>query len=196
MAHGEIHHSYLRRNWIAILPIGLILYLLVLHSAHSYLYPILFYINYLLCEIIDPDNDQLSLTMSEGIVLRSTRKVWLGFLGALFVAYSFLYSYIIGLFGGHRSWLSHGWFTGTAFRMVFYNIPLFIVIWIFYSYGMLNWGWAENNIPVKYFLYMDVWVKPYLITQALAWFYGDGVHLILDTEWAKYRLYEPIKSKR
>jgi len=128
-------------------------------------------------------------------VLRTTRKFWVGFLGALFLSYSFLYSYVIGLAGGHRSWLSHGWIIGTLGRMVFYNIPLIVFLNVLYSYAISNWGWSTSVGVLKSF-YFDMWGIPYLSMQFLAWLYGDGVHLILDTNWAKGVLYTPINSKR
>ena len=42
---------------------------------------------------------------------------------------------------------------------------------------------------------MEKWFPQYVISQFTAWFVGDGIHLILDTEWAKGRLYE-YKSTR
>jgi len=147
-----------------------------------------------LCEIIDPDNDQLSITISEGTVLRFTRRFYIGFLGALFVSYSFLYAYIIGLFGGHRSLASHGWFIGTIGRMIFYNIPFFIFMNVIYLYGTFQ-GWFDKESFYEIFKF-EVWVYPYLQSQFVAWFIGDATHLILDTEWAKGILYTPTMTKR
>lgn len=191
MADGVIHNKYLRMGWYVIIPLGLIFYILavLLKNKSSFLYCFLLYFNFLLCEIIDPDADQLGLTSSEGRVLRFTRKFYLGFFGALFVAYTFIYAYIIGLFGGHRSILSHGILIGTIGRMIFYNLPFFGILYWFYLYGVTEMNW-NSNLGIGWHLYLDIWFEPYLLTQFVSWFIGDGIHLILDTEWAKGRLYE------
>jgi hypothetical protein len=197
MASGEIHQDYLNKAWIFIIPFSILVFLIALLNQVDlpFLYPIFICFNYWLCDFIDPDNDLMGMTQSEGRILRLSKKYWIGFLGALFVSYSFIYAYIVGLFGGHRSWLSHGWIIGTLFRMFFYNIPLFFSLWVFYSYGISNWQW-RTDVPLKYIFYMDRWVMPYLSMQFLAWFISDGIHLILDTSWAKGVLYTPASSKR
>ena len=163
--------------------------------SYFYLYPVFFYINYMLCAIIDPDNDLFGMTLSEGIILRTTKKFYLGFFGALFVAYSFIYAYIIGLVGSHRSVFSHGWIIGTLGRMVFYNMPLYILLWNIYYYGIQNWEWTLS-IGFYESSKMEIWLLPYLSMQFLAWFIGDGIHLILDLEVAKGILYTPKDSRR
>lgn len=197
MADGEIHRQYLRKGWLVVVPIGIAIFLFVLagNLPNPLLYPLFFYFNYLLCEVIDPDLDLFSVTIAEGIFLRTTKKFYIGFIGALFVSYSFLYSYIIGLFGGHRSRLSHGWVIGTLGRMVFYNIPFYLLFVNIYSYGLAHWGWSTQTAMQDSF-YMDVWLIPFLQMQFLAWFVGDGIHLTLDSEWSKYKLYIPEKKIR
>lgn len=197
IADGITHRQYLRKVWLAIVPIGMAIFLFALgaNTPNPLLYPLFFYYNYLLCEVVDPDLDQLSLTIAEGIVLRTTKKFYMGFFGALFVSYSFLYSYIIGLFGGHRSRLSHGWIIGTLGRMVFYNIPFYLLFVNIYSYGLAHWGWSTQTAMQDSF-YMDIWLIPFLQMQFLAWFIGDATHLILDSEWAKGTLYTPIGKTR
>ena len=127
--------------------------------------------------------------------MRGTKKYWLGFLGAIFVAYGFIYAYVIGLFGGHRSLASHGFIVGTIGRMIFYNIPMYFIFHFLYGYGLSNWGWTPT-IGVYLSFGMEVWLLPYLSTQFLAWFFGDGIHLILDLKWSKGKLYTPISNRR
>ena len=196
MADGLTHIKYLRMGWYVIIPLGIILwgFVYLFGETNSYLYAIFLYLNFMLCEIIDPDLDQLGLTSSEGRILRFTRRFYLGFLGALFVSYSFIYAYIIGLFGGHRSPLSHGVLLGTIGRIVFYNIPIFLIFYGIYSYGLINWSWIPA-VSVYHSFAMEKWFPQYIFSQFTAWFVGDGIHLILDTEWAKGRLYE-YKSTR
>jgi len=197
MADGVTHHNYLNKGWFFVLPIGIVIFSFSYSSniSHSYLYILFFYINYLLCNIISPDADQIGITSDEGIVLRTTKKFWIGFLGAMFVSYSFIYAYLIGLVGGHRSFFSHGWVIGTIGRMIFYNTPLYIFLWNFYNYGIQNWNWSLS-IGLYESTKMELWLMPYLSMQFLAWFIGDSIHLILDLEIAKGILYIPKNNTR
>jgi hypothetical protein len=196
MASGEIHSSYIQKGWSVVIPLGIVYtgFLYVYGVKYFYLYPIFFYMNYSLCDVFNPDNDLISITSGEGIILRTTKKYWLGFLGALLVSYGFLYSYLIGLVGGHRSKFSHSMILGTLGRMIFYNFPGYIFLLNFYSYGIRNWGWTLT-IGLYESCKMEIWLAPYLISQFLAWSIGDGIHLILDSEWAKGKLYTPTKRK-
>ena len=192
MADGVTHHNYLNKGWMIVFPLGIIIWIMnySLGIEYNYLYPLFFYINYSACNIISPDADQIGVTSDEGIVLRTTKKFWIGFIGALFVSYSFIYAYIIGLVGGHRSFFSHGWVIGTIGRMVFYNIPLYCFLWSIYNYGIQNWNWVLS-IGIYESTKMKIWLIPYLSMQFLAWFIGDGIHIILDSEIAKGILYVP-----
>ena len=93
MADGVTHDRYIRLGWYLIFPLGGFIFLLaiLLKLENSILYPVFLYLNYLQCHIINPDNDQPSLTLAEGIVLRVSKRFWMGFFGALFVCYSSMY---------------------------------------------------------------------------------------------------------
>ena len=198
MADGETHFKYLKMGWFIIVPLGFIVTIIAILRKvdYWYLYQPFLYFNYYLCRYFDPDDDQKSLTLSEGRILSETRRYYLGFIGAVLVSYSFIYAYVAGLFGGHRSWFSHGIglkgfeviSTGTWGRLAFYNIPPYMLLNVVYSFAITNWGWT-TSVGVGKSFYMNIWFVPYIITQAIAWFIGDTIHLILDTEWAKGRLY-------
>lgn len=197
MAPGIIHHEYYRK----IIPFAILLGILETALIGLYLYkytnPFIYFvfycINYSLGYVIDPDNDQLSLTLSEGIILRETKKFHVGFFGACHVSYWFIYAYLIGLVGGHRSKYSHGWFIGTFFRIIYFNIPIVIIFNLICNYGILNWNWEIKNVlDIWNIFHLSIWLFPYLISQFTSWFISDGMHLILDTEWAKNKLYTPI----
>jgi hypothetical protein len=197
MADGITHDKYVRKGWYFIIPFGVLL-TIVGYAAKwgdPYLYPLFLYINYVQCHVINPDNDQLGVTLAEGIVLRVTRRVWMGFFGALFVAYSFIYAYLMGLLGGHRTWASHGWVIGTMGRMLYFSIlPLGVLFYNVYLYAIAHWGAPQGATFESIFLWR--YTKIYFLTQFMAWNVGDGIHLILDTEWAKGRLYVPTKTRR
>jgi hypothetical protein len=194
MADGITHDLYLRKNWIVIIPLGIFLFLLKMKEPYAYLYPLFLYWNYNLCRYINPDDDLFSLSLAEGLILRTSKKYYLGFFGALLVADKFMYAYIAGLFGGHRSLFSHGLLIGTIGRMLFYNIQAYVVAIFLYSNGSLYWDW-QPVASVQFLFYFDQWGVIFLTMQFAAWFYADAVHLILDSEYAKGRFYDPKKIK-
>ena len=55
------------------------------------------------------------------------------------------------------------------------------------------WHWTGS---IYFDLYLDVWLVPVLVGQFMAWTITDATHLLLDTEWAKFRLYTPIIAKK
>ncbi len=194
MADGETHLKYINLGWLIIIPLGIIMFLIKILGGekYSYLYPLFIYYNYFLCQFIDPDADQISITSAEGRIMRLTKKFWVGLFGAIFVSYQFIYAYLIGLVGGHRSIFSHGWVLGTIGRMIFFNAPLILFIYYIYLYATLHWN-APKNATLESIFFWN-YLKIYLQTQFLTWMIGDGIHLILDTEFAKGTLYTPIKT--
>ncbi len=138
------------------------------------------WLNLALCDFIDPDLDLISITKSEGDMLRTMKRFKLGFIGALFVSWWFLYAYIISLVGSHRSKWSHSLVVGTIGRQVWFNIPIFFGVYIFINHSITIWGTPPfEEIGFRY-LWMTSWLKPYLITQFVAWTIGDGIHLFKD----------------
>ncbi|MFZ2992620.1 MAG: DUF2227 family putative metal-binding protein [Microgenomates group bacterium] len=187
MADGATHRIYINKGWIFIIPVGLLLPAIVApYTSYWYLYTPFFYLNYFLCRYIDPDLDLYVVTTAEATAISDLKKInfILGFIGALFVSYSFIYAYIVGLFGGHRSWLSHGWGIGTIGRMMFFNIVPFSWMKNLYHYGIQNWQWTLT-IGLYESMKMEIWLFPYISMQFLAWFIGDGIHLILDMKKKK-----------
>ena len=189
MADGTVHFKYYKLGLIAAIPIGLTAFGLLLFLGHvnSYVFILSYFVSYAIGAVLDPDADQWSLTQGEGRVLRTTRRFTfiIGFFGALWVSYWFMYAWFVSLFGGHRSWISHGFIIGTVIRIIFFNVIIGAILIAVFSYGVINFGWSS----ITYELYLDVWVSPYLLGQFLAWFISDGIHLMLDTEYAKGRLY-------
>ncbi len=197
MAPGIVHHEYYKR----IIPLALILgigeTIIIGLFFYKYIDPIFYFcfylLNYGLGYVIDPDNDAYSITLSEGIILRETKKFHIGFFGACHVSYWFIYAYLIGLVGGHRSPFSHSWGLGTVLRIIYFNIPLVVTLSLFCNFAIIKLGWQMNGFnDISNSLFLNWWVAPYLLSQFTAWFISDGMHLILDTEWAKYRLYTPV----
>jgi len=193
LAPGEIHYLWYKRSIIISVPLS-VLYTIILvpYSAiiNPYLFLAFYLINYGLGSIVEPDLDQMGLTSSEGRMLRGSKHVSkiFGFLGAFWVMWWFLYAYVISLVGGHRSKYSHSLFLSTAIRMIWFNIPIILIMFLIKQY----YGWDDwyNQF------YLDVWLYPYLLGQFLAWSLSDSCHLLLDTEWSKNRLYVPLKNRR
>jgi hypothetical protein len=187
-ASGEVHEKYLRAwGWYIAIFLAVVAFFL---SGYNWLYPAFILYHFVLCEFHSPDLDQIGLSKDEGDILRTFKKLKIGLAGAVIVAWWFIYAYFIGLLGGHRSWASHGWVIGTIGRIIFFNIPFAVFLAGWHLYGVANWGydlWSE--IGWGYF-YMDKWLSTYLVCQFVSWNIGDGIHLILDTEWAKGRLYQ------
>ena len=179
---GVTHQIYLRKGWVFVVPLGIVLFLI---SGLNLLYPIFTYVNFFICDFVDPDNDQLTLTKADGDILRTFRRFKLGLLGAMIVGYWTLYAELMLYFGGHRSWASHGWLVGTIGRMICFNLPIGAILYFFYLKGYAEWGWHTfSQVGWNYF-YMNVWLIPYLVTQLISWSIGDTIHLVLDTKWWK-----------
>ena len=185
MSDGKTHKRALRKGWLIAIPFGL----LIAYITKDIVYLPLFYSNFILCEFIDPDADQVGLTLSEGDMLRASSQVFLGFFGSIFVAYWLPYAYLMGvgsrwdkrraksgfskllkkmvspiiiLFRGHRSIATHSLVIGTLGRMIWFNL----LVWFIMDYYYVT--------PSRHV--MDA----YYLTQFLAWSIGDGIHLYKD----------------
>ena len=191
MADGETHLRYLNYGWIIIIPLSIFVFGVVYkYSLHPYLYPIFIYFNYWICRYQDPDDDQSSMTSSEGRLQRDTKRVNIlfGFIGAIANAYKVIYAYIAGIFGGHRCWFSHGWIIGALIRQIYYDAILADRIYSMLTYIVPIWHWTN----IYYELYLDIWLIPFLISQSITWIIADTIHIILDQKWAIGVLYKPI----
>lgn len=218
MASGVVHEHYTRRLWILIIPLGLGVFIV----SGDVLYPFFFYLNYLLVEISSPDLDHSARNKDETDAIKFFRTISLGFfipknkrnkmfwvwgyrvldrinlgiVGALYVAWSQIFSFsceeaarLVGKKSGHRVWLSHRIFIGTISRTIWFNIPFFVLYNYMVNYSIVNWGTPYwDKIGLRYF-WANIWFYPYIITQFITWFIADGMHILLDTEWAKGRLY-------
>lgn len=191
MADGKTHLIYYNKGWyfIALSSVPLSAGMGLLFN--SFLFGILFFvfyiINYWKCSYISPDQDLLLLTDFEWrLIANGKKKFWWvgGFIATCIVAWWILYGYISGK---HRSWYSHGWGIGTIGRMIHHNIPFFC-----FFVGINNW----NVYTAYYNNYMGYWLMPYLISQFISWFIADAIHLILDLNWSKGKLYNAKKRKR
>jgi len=79
------------------------------------------------------------------------------------------------------------------FRVVYFNIPLTIILILFLNFALINLGWfIRTPSDIIWVLKLNYWLAPYLLSQYLSLQISDGMHLILDTEFAKNRLYTPI----
>jgi uncharacterized metal-binding protein len=152
------------------------------------------FFNYSWCNVVDPDLDQISLGSQEGRALRGTKRFgcFVGFFGALWVSYWFMYAFFIGLVGGHRSVFSHGVVIGTIGRMIYFNVPIFLFFVGVGDIGKAYFQWANT----LHNLYLEVWLLPYVITQLTAWLIADQIHLTLDLVWVEKMLGTYGKNNR
>jgi len=191
MASGKVHAFYYDKGWYFIyatsVPISVGMGLITNSILFGVLFFIFYIVNYWKAGYITPDADHILLTDPEWKLIADGKKRfwWIGgFIATCIVAWWILYGYISGK---HRSWYSHGWLIGTIGRMIHHNIPIF-----YFFVGISNW-----NFYLAYSTYqMQYWVYPYLLSQFVSWFMADAFHLILDTEYAKGRLYDTKKRKR
>jgi uncharacterized metal-binding protein len=191
MADGETHVAYHNRLWIPALFVGGIEAIIFsgIPYYNFYLFIIFYVLFYYLGEnYLSPDLDLQSLSGQDAKMIRLRNlNIVLGLFGLFWGLWSFIYAWIIN---GHRKTLSHGWGIGTLFRLFFYTLPFFLLmVW----FGSFN-GWTIGDFWYEF--YCEYWLVSYLLAGFFALFFSDSIHLILDTEYAKGRLYYPKSNKK
>ena len=188
MADGATHYKWYKLGIIPSLTVGLLFSLLLGDPVFFF---VLYTVNYALGSVVEPDLDQISVTSSEGRFMRFTKKIGfvIGIFGAIWVGWWTIYAYVIGghfaKTGRKRNPKSHGFEIGTIGRIVWFNLPFAAIIaGVCWYYGWKDW---------YYQIYGDIWMKPYFLSQFLALSFSDGIHLFLDTEFAKGRFYTPVE---
>ena len=134
MPDGATHLAYLEHRRTPVLLLASPLVGLGLNGDLPWWIGILTYVGYYvgysyLSRYLDPDSDQLSLTSSEGRLMRE-----LGILGFLVVWWMLPYAYIMKWFGGHRG-LAHVHILGTMTR----------VLWAFCP-ALWAWHWPRRPV--------------------------------------------------
>ena len=193
IADGITHRKYLNLGWIGVLPLSFYVSGYLYQFGYSFILSEIFCIyNYSLCRIIDPDSDHLSITVSESSGSRFFERIPIlgGIFKAVWLAYTTLYAGIMLIFGGHRNFLSHSLIISTIGRMIYFNIPCFLLMrWIYFQY------YPDWDIDIFWNMYnMGTWAIPYFSTQFIFMSIGDGIHLLLDTEIVKGILYVPVTA--
>jgi hypothetical protein len=180
VSDGATHYKVYKKIFMPIvLPVSIAITLILISTKiNAVLFFVFCFLQYFLARYVDPDNDQPGLTNAEGRMMRTGKGIGRGFtfFGYLSVAYWFMYAWLISLAGGHRSVFSHSLILGTGIRIIYFNIPVALILFLIYKYGNSNWNWQNGS----YQLYLDVWAKPYLLSQFIIWSITDGAHLFMD----------------
>jgi hypothetical protein len=191
MADGITHQRWHDRLWgfSIICGISEALIFMFLPNYNAVLFIVFYIIFYWLGEkYISPDCDLIGMSNQDGHLIQLKKKnIILGLVGLFFLLWSLIYAWSVPK---HRSIFSHGLIIGTIIRIIWYIlIPLFVILnWI----GSFN-GWV---IPNYYFeFYAEYWLNSFLLACFCSLLFSDNVHLILDLEWAKGRLYTPLSKK-
>lgn len=129
MPDGDRHHEIWRKDWFVIIPpIGM---LIIYGVACPWLFLAIPFvpIGYFLGQYLSPDLDLVGINQDEGRAMKDFKII-----GALFVAWSTVYGYLMRFIGigrkGHRNFFSHFPIVSTALRMLwFFGVPLFLIWW-------------------------------------------------------------------
>lgn len=131
MSKGVVHYKYYKKFRIVFLLIAVIFLYPSYFIYKDLLISIVFFLSiitgyYFIGNYVDPDFDLISITYGEGRMMRDFKVI-----GKLLYIYWVPYAFICQIFGGHRSWFSHGIMIGTIFRLMYLLIPFWI--WFFYT---------------------------------------------------------------
>ena len=195
MAPGIEHCKAHNKLWIPSIITGIVESIILQYFFKNYneWFIVIFILFYLLCysiaeHYISPDLDLLSISGQDGRALTKIKNnVILGIVGLLFAMWSMVYSWIMQFFGGHRG-LSHTFILGTLTRMIWFNTPIFFILWF------LKWYWGFEWNKIWYNFYMDWWLFGYVLGQFFSWLFSDVVHSVMDSEYAKNRFYKVEKK--
>lgn len=152
MSTGKVHLSLQNTGWIIVLPASILLVYFGVDISLTVL------LGYAAGYILEPDLDQISITSSEGRVLRR-----LGLIGVFWIAYWLPYSFFIP----HRSPASHWPVLSDIIRMIYLFGPISAIVWWY--------------VPIENYLHPGhiVYVLAFLGGLSLA----TSLHWIADTRW-------------
>jgi hypothetical protein len=204
LAPGTVHVLWHNKAWILAWGMSTLIGIIIFNVSffRLFVFEIFYILFYLIAEnLVSPDIDLISISGQDGRLITFGEKLavrlkrfgffakiigfFVGLPSFFFSLWSAFYAYGCQFFGGHRSWLSHSPVVGTIGRMIWFNILILGMMWILYLYGVSAWTWKNFG----YEFYLDVWLIPALLGQFLAWNISDGIHLTLDSKWAKGKLY-------
>jgi len=184
MPAGPVHHKYYKNvGWPIVIALSLLVlgWALVIDRVNAgwylefvfWLYP-----HYLSAMIVECDLDLLGVSSSDGKMLRK-----LGCLGVPVFAYWAFYAAMIrylsktfgfgGIFGGHRSKLSHSLFPGTMIRMAFVDFPIYVFFWLFNKFVVRTPDFSVADILV------------FLFAQFVSLGVSDYIHIWLDNHYGE-----------
>ena len=179
MSDGATHHEYWKKGLKPVAIVCAIGFATGLFYAQGYPAEFFFwfFVHYLSGRYIDPDLDLEGVTSSEG---RMSRELdffgllwrWWWMLYALLIGYAVKRLKLKGMYGGHRSVLSHSLVPGTVIRMIFVNLPFQIVI------NLVNTMLHKNGLGMIQFAILDLVI--YYSAQFLGLGMADIIHLNLD----------------
>lgn len=187
---GTVHHHYHRLWQFPVLAVSSIIggllavyCLFYIPSVNGYVLEFWFWMNfwYYAGRVVDPDLDLIGVSAAEGRALRN-----MGLMGTLFFGYSSFYAALMqyvarkfkikGLFGSHRSWLTHSPI-GTLIRIFFINAPLaylYQMVGMALAYGLnINFRFADSDLAV------------FFAAQIVGLGIADGIHVYLDNHYSE-----------
>jgi len=154
MSDGKTHFNW----WFKFLPFSLVVSFVLMFF--SFPFGMFTGVGYLLHLAVEPDSDQISLTIMDGRMMRK-----FGIFGVLWVMYWMPYAFVFP----HRSFLSHAPVVSTIIRLVYLSIPVVVLSW--YT-GYFN----KTNI---------VYIFPAIMGTVVGLSFADTIHFVLDTKLFK-----------